>query len=163
MQSRSGSDEHGLAYHQAQSYMGPPNVEVDGLPVEGRSGGGLFDERGELIGVCYAADPSLKEGLYNGADVVYYELGKLGLQRLFNERNDEAVPVLANQNTSNQPRFDSIPEMPTRGTNTPPASPAGEQVEMTVIIKDKYGKQERLDIQQPSPQLLQAMRDSVRR
>ena len=69
-------------------YMGAANVEVDGEPVEGRSGGGLFDERGELIGVCYAADPELKEGLYNAAEVVYFELSKLGLQRLFNERND---------------------------------------------------------------------------
>lgn len=39
-------------------------MEASGAPVEGRSGGGLFNERGELIGVCFAADPQDDEGLY---------------------------------------------------------------------------------------------------
>ena len=39
-------------------YLGPPNLEVGGLPVEGRSGGGLFNQDGQLIGVCNAADPA---------------------------------------------------------------------------------------------------------
>ena len=38
-----------------------------------------------------------------------------------------------------------------------------EPIEMTVIIKDRAGNQERIDIPQPSAQLMQAMRDSVRR
>jgi thiol-disulfide isomerase/thioredoxin len=45
-------------------YRGAPNVEASGAPVEGRSGGGLFNARGELIGVCFAADPQDDEGLY---------------------------------------------------------------------------------------------------
>lgn len=131
-------------------YLGPPNVEVDGQPVEGRSGGGLFDERGELIGVCYAADPTLKEGLYSAADVAYHQLSKLGLQRLFNERSDDAVP------TENGSGFSNV-----AAATVPNSRP--EPVEMTVIIKDSTGNQERLDISAPSPKLLQAMRDSVRR
>ena len=131
-------------------YLGAPNVEVDGQPVEGRSGGGLFDERGELIGVCYAADPTLKEGLYSAADVVYHELSKLGLQRLFNERNDAVSPTERRGNVS-----DFVSAAPSSGRQ--------ETVEMTVIIKDRSGNQERLDIPQPSAQLLQAMRASVQR
>ena len=130
-------------------YLGAANVEVDGEPVEGRSGGGLFDERGELIGVCYAADPELKEGLYNGADVVYFELAKLGLQRLFNDR-------MFNDRTD-APQTQSI----ARVTNT--TSDAMTIPEMTVILRSRDGKQEQLNIAQPSQQLLQALRESTRR
>ncbi|HUP77606.1 MAG TPA: trypsin-like peptidase domain-containing protein [Pirellula sp.] len=125
-------------------YLGAANVEADGEPVEGRSGGGLFDERGELIGVCYAADPELKEGLYNAAEVVYFELAKLGLQRLFNDRTDAQQP----------PSVASI-------TNPDPVAAAPS--EMTVIMRGRDGKQEQFVIPQPSPQLLQSIRESTRR
>ena len=125
-------------------YLGAANVEVDGEPVEGRSGGGLFDERGELIGVCYAADPELKEGLYNAADVVYFELAKLGLQRLFNDRTDAPQTQSIAKATDTRPVAMAIPEM-------------------TVILRGRDGKQEQLTIPQPSPQLLQALRESTRR
>ncbi len=125
-------------------YLGAANVEVDGEPVEGRSGGGLFDERGELIGVCYAADPELKEGLYNAAEVVYFELAKLGLQRLFNDQVDTSnATTLANANNM-KTNSESIREM-------------------TVIMRSPDGEQEQLTILQPSPQLLQALRENTRR
>jgi len=127
-------------------YSGAANVEVDGEPVVGRSGGGLFDERGELIGVCYAASPAYKEGLYNAADVVYFELAKLGLQRLFNDRND--FPVTRDNSAI--------------ATSVSPPNVAIAP-EMTVILRGRDGKQEQLEIPQPTPQLLQALRDSTRR
>ena len=116
-----------------------------------KGGGGLFDERGELIGVCYAADPTLKEGLYSAADVVYHQLSKLGLQRLFNTRNDEELSSAS----LGVPPVPSVSNELSKGRQEP--------VEMTVIIKDRTGNQERIDIPQPSAQLMQAMRDSVRR
>ena len=128
-------------------YLGAANVEVGGEPVEGRSGGGLFDENGELIGVCYAADPELKEGLYNAAEVVYFELAKLGLQRLFNDRVDA-------------PPMQSIAKA---GSVSDPRQDASFAPELTVILRGRDGKQEQLNIPQPSPQLLQALRDSTRR
>lgn len=63
-------------------YLGAPNIEASGAPVQGRSGGGLFNESGELVGVCYAADGELDEGLYSGTEVVYEQVLKLGLGRL---------------------------------------------------------------------------------
>ena len=45
-------------------FQGPPNLQVAGQPVEGRSGGGLFSSEGYVIGVCNAADPSDREGLF---------------------------------------------------------------------------------------------------
>jgi hypothetical protein len=130
-------------------YVGPSNVEVQGQPVEGRSGGGLFDDQGELIGVCYAADPSLNEGLYNGAEVVYQQLAKLGLQRLFNERG-VGLP-----SESNLVR-DAIQAPNNRMT-------LASHSEMTVILKDANGRQEQLHIPKPSAQLIQAVRDSTLR
>jgi S1-C subfamily serine protease len=121
-------------------YLGAPNVEVAGQPVEGRSGGGLFDESGELIG-----DPELQEGLYNGAEVVYYQLAKLGLQRLFNERSGE-------QPNTNYLARDIAPNRTAPSTS-----------ELTVLLMGSDGKQEQLHITQPNPQLLQALRDSSRR
>lgn len=63
-------------------YLGSPNIETSGAPVQGRSGGGLFNSAGELIGVCYAADGDLDEGLYSGTEVVHEQVLKLGLGRL---------------------------------------------------------------------------------
>lgn len=52
-------------------FAGPPNLQVAGQPVQGRSGGGLFSADGYLIGVCNAADPQDDEGLYSAAANVH--------------------------------------------------------------------------------------------
>lgn len=80
-------------------YLGPSNVEVAKAPVQGRSGGGLFNQAGQLIGVCYAADKELDEGLYSGPEVVYAQLARLGLTRLYAEpspANDSPTSNVAN-------------------------------------------------------------------
>lgn len=64
-------------------YLGPANVEVAGEPVQGRSGGGLFNARGELIGVCNAADPAAREGMYAGLSSIHEMLTKNQLASLF--------------------------------------------------------------------------------
>lgn len=55
-------------------YLGTPNIEVSALPVQGRSGGGIFTEDGYLIGVCFAANPEDKEGLCNSIVAIYQYL-----------------------------------------------------------------------------------------
>ena len=64
-------------------FLGPSNIEIAGAPVQGRSGGGLFDARGRLLGVCIAADNDLDEGLFVGPDAIYSQLEKHQLNRLF--------------------------------------------------------------------------------
>jgi S1-C subfamily serine protease len=49
-------------------YIGFPNQSILGRPAQGRSGGGLFNSAGELVGVCSAADG--QEGLYCGLDAI---------------------------------------------------------------------------------------------
>ncbi len=60
-------------------YQGPPNIEAAGAPVEGRSGGGLFDAQGRLVGICFAADYEGNEGLYTALEVIHDELQASGL------------------------------------------------------------------------------------
>lgn len=65
-------------------YVGAHNLQVAGQPVQGRSGGGLFNARGELIGVCNAADPKDDEGLYISLKVIHGELARVGLDQVLN-------------------------------------------------------------------------------
>ena len=64
-------------------YEGTPNVEVAGAPVQGRSGGGLFNANGQLVGVCYAADPEGNEGLYASLPAIYAKLDSLRLTMIY--------------------------------------------------------------------------------
>ena len=54
-------------------YQGHPNVEAARAPVEGRSGGGLFNAQGQVIGICYAAEPKGDEGLYASLSSIQVE------------------------------------------------------------------------------------------
>jgi hypothetical protein len=64
-------------------YQGFSNIEAAGAPVEGRSGGGLFNAQGQLIGVCYAADPDGDEGLYAALKSIHEKLDSLELQMVY--------------------------------------------------------------------------------
>jgi hypothetical protein len=64
-------------------FVGPPNVEVAGQPIVGRSGGGLFSADGLVIGVCNAADPGQHEGLFAALGSIQAQLDELGLAGLY--------------------------------------------------------------------------------
>ena len=74
----------------------PPNLSVAGLPVQGRSGGGLFTADGLVIGVCNAADPTDNEGLYAALAAIQNELDEAGLTAIYEnvpERGAQVVQV----------------------------------------------------------------------
>jgi thiol-disulfide isomerase/thioredoxin len=71
-------------------YGGPANVECTGVPVQGRSGGGLFTTSGKLIAVCIAADPRDKRGLYAGLEAVHGLLERSGLAHLCNDNDGKS-------------------------------------------------------------------------
>jgi len=75
-------------------FLGPPNLQVAGQPVQGRSGGGLFSADGYVIGVCNAADPEDNEGLYAALAAVHAEIHQFGLAKfcLPNEPIAAAAP-----------------------------------------------------------------------
>jgi thiol-disulfide isomerase/thioredoxin len=72
-------------------FRGPPNIEVAGQPVQGRSGGGLFNAQGQVIGVCNAADPSDDEGMFAAPASIYKELDRAGLTFVYTTRPRASV------------------------------------------------------------------------
>ncbi|MFO0791028.1 MAG: trypsin-like peptidase domain-containing protein [Pirellulales bacterium] len=69
--------------NQLDRYAGAPNFEVSGAPEQGRSGGGVFNLQGQLIGVCYAADYEGKEGLYAALESIHSGLDELKLSDVY--------------------------------------------------------------------------------
>lgn len=66
-------------------YEGPSTIECGGLPVQGRSGGGLFDAAGRLTGICINADPQGQRGIYAGLSAVQDLLTSANLSYLHSE------------------------------------------------------------------------------
>ncbi len=73
-------------------YQGPPNLQVAGQPIVGRSGGGLFSQRGCVIGVCNSADPMDNEGLYAALDAIRAELDRHRLTAI-HQRDSRRAPL----------------------------------------------------------------------
>ncbi|MEX0716016.1 MAG: thioredoxin domain-containing protein [Planctomycetaceae bacterium] len=69
-------------------YVGPENVECTGVPIQGRSGGGLFDSAGRVVGVCIAADNRDQRGLYAGLAPVHDLLDRCELTYLYRPVDD---------------------------------------------------------------------------
>lgn len=65
------------------AYDGAVKYDIYGRPVDGRSGGGLFNQNGELIGVCNAAAVEVDEGIYSAIDTIYWQLAEVNLKHLF--------------------------------------------------------------------------------
>ncbi|MCA9240566.1 MAG: trypsin-like peptidase domain-containing protein, partial [Planctomycetales bacterium] len=64
-------------------YLGAANVTATGPPVEGRSGGPLFNTAGEVVGVCNAADHEDNEGIYAALPAIHAALDQLHLSAIY--------------------------------------------------------------------------------
>jgi len=78
-------------------YLGPDNIECTGVPMQGRSGGGLFNRTGQVIGVCIAADPPNRRGLYAGLKAIHELLDRARLPHL---NRQPATPLPAGSHNS---------------------------------------------------------------
>jgi hypothetical protein len=111
-------------------YQGPPNIETSGAPVEGRSGGGLFNDAGELVGVCFAADYESNEGLYAGLESIHDELAARGL-------SDIAESVVAASNASGENHLANVEAPIVRGQEPlVPIIPSSDQSTTTPLTHD---------------------------
>jgi len=99
-----------VAVTRLNRYLGPDNVECTGVPLQGRSGGGLFDSAGRVVGVCFAADPTYQRGLYAGLRPIHDLLDRCRLTSLVVHRDQPG------------PHRDSLPTA-ARNPVSPPAAP----------------------------------------
>jgi thioredoxin len=60
------------------NFVGPENLQVAGQPAVGRSGGGLFNKDGYLVGICNFADPTDRAGLYAAVELAHAVIEKSG-------------------------------------------------------------------------------------
>ncbi|TWU63214.1 Thioredoxin [Crateriforma conspicua] len=157
-------------------HLGVSNLEIDGAPIDGRSGGGLFDQNGCLIGVCNAADYKSDVGIYTGPGSIHWQLERVNLTHLAQGDAGTAVAP-TNQFSATVPAGGSpAAEPPVRlaaldapaggfdaGIVQPSAlaSPAGQdRREVIVIIRDpdQPDTQPRvLTIRQPSEALMNSL------
>lgn len=170
-------------------YLGAANVEISGAPAVGRSGGGLFDRSGRLIGVCNAANEPENEGIYAGPEVFYRQLAKLNLQHLFEASQNPVdqkiemhhTPASQTQNASNialAPSSgdsqlswpdQSLPEQTPGSSNSlqggaaprsmPPTTTAPVARQLIVIVKSGDGQDRVVTIDQPTPELVSQIRN----
>ncbi|EAQ80373.1 trypsin-like peptidase domain-containing protein [Blastopirellula marina] len=104
-------------------YQGPDNLQAAGAPIDGRSGGGLFNDSGQLIGVCNAADPEYDEGYYAALKTIFGLLEEKQIAHLFDHA---AQPQVAqNAAAGRMPESLSMSEMPPIQPISNPAVPSG--------------------------------------
>jgi hypothetical protein len=160
-------------------FIGPPNLQVAGQPVQGRSGGGLFSADGYVIGVCNAADPEDDEGLYAALSAIHAELNQAGLAKFCLPTEAVAVappptfpsrmPALgsADAAAATVPTSSTSPVAP--GAPTPTTSGSSTldpNAEIVCIIRsrnDPQGKSRVVVLDQASPELLRQLNEAQRR
>ncbi len=76
------------------TYDGAIKYDIFGRPVNGRSGGGLFNTAGELIGVCNAAAVEEDEGIFTALETVHWQIAQANLETLFEPSANSVGPVV---------------------------------------------------------------------
>lgn len=160
-------------------YVGPPNIEVLGQPVDGRSGGGLFAaDTGQLIGVCNMADPADNEGIYAALATIHWELDRVGLRQIYQPDQSELAgnPRPTGTNAAPPPMPNSMPQ---NVPNTVPvvlpvpggplggsapesvAAPSVDKSEIICIIR-RNGQERLVVLEHPSPDLVHMLAQESR-
>ncbi|MFO0820887.1 MAG: thioredoxin domain-containing protein [Pirellulales bacterium] len=144
-------------------YTGPENVEVSGAPTNGRSGGGLFNAEGALVGVCNASNEPENEGIYAALSTIHWQLGQVGLARLIPgpaapsaplAPSAPPAPIAANPEFAANP---SVAPTPPVGNSMPPAALTNDH-ELVVIVRSKNSPQAPLQtfiIDKPRPEMVE--------
>ncbi len=137
--------------------MGVSNLEIAGAPIDGRSGGGLFDATGRLVGVCNSADYKEDVGIYAGPGNVQWQLQRIGMLELLASTppsNDQTQPPparLASLGTA------AVPAQAIAALPQPSAIMPNPNQEVIVIIRDKAnptGNPRVMTLQSPTAELM---------
>jgi hypothetical protein len=133
-------------------FLGPPNLTASGLPVEGRSGGGLLTFDGLVIGVCNAALPEEREGFYAALGSIHAVIDTANLAFVYRpdaERPSPSGPMVA-VNPPAMPRHMPPPEeivQPTDMTRDLP-SPGRQATPSSADPKGSLGPEERAALEE---------------
>jgi S1-C subfamily serine protease len=126
-------------------YYGPPNITARGEPTIGRSGGGLFNQDGVLIGVCNFASPSDHTGIYAAVESVHAELTRVQLQSLFEEPVEQLAAAREVDATQASATSDRPASAPSRGL--PRQQPAPDRVAGTQNMESDSSLRDAAEIQ----------------
>jgi hypothetical protein len=152
-----------------RKFLGPDHVMAAGEPAQGRSGGGLFNERGELIGVCNAADPEDREGMYAALSTIHTLLDKANLSFVYQwgapgATTDTAAssfgqtPPAMPRETPIEPKSnDRFPVAQAGGQSPQPLSGNADAAEVVCVVrdlKDPQAKSKVVVLDRVSPQFL---------
>lgn len=150
--------------------IGGSNLEISGAPIDGRSGGGLFDEQGRLIGVCNAADYKSDIGIYTGPGSIHWQLDRVQLGRLYQGNasgaldSDQIGLVDHSEAALSSPTQPAMNQFAGANLNDAMSTEAGD-TEMIVILRDRNGNasEQVLTLRQPDAQLVQQIRQAAGR
>lgn len=142
-------------------YTGSPNYTASGMPVQGRSGGGLFTTDGTLIGICNAADQQDDEGLYAALGTIHWQLDKIGQTAIYQKSSaaEVAVAPAPRNDFAAAPAAAAMPEMAAAPANINNVS-MGSNQEIIFIVRDKNqpnARSEAIVIERPTPELMEAL------
>ncbi len=147
-------------------HLGVSNLEIEGAPIDGRSGGGLFDSDGNLIGVCNAADYKGDVGIYAGPGSIHWQLDRANLSALYQNNNGGAAPERMAALSSIAPVGLTIEPSALAGTTRDSqASSASNDTEIIVIVRDRQSPESSgrvMTVSQPSPDLLRLIEQQSR-
>ncbi len=138
------------------------NLEIAGAPIDGRSGGGLFNSQGQLIGVCNAADYNDDIGIYAGPGEVDWVLTQAGIptNQVANTVNQVANTTIS---TLDQSQFNAAPAtnnfVAQRDTEAAEIAQSSDQ-EVIVIVRSRSNPAQGAKVvtfNQAPPQLLQML------
>jgi hypothetical protein len=155
-------------------YDGAMKYDIFGRPVNGRSGGGLFNAQGQLIGVCNAAAVEVDEGIYTALETVHWQIAKTNLDHLFetqsprstqpglldrdrtaiasnSDRNQRMVPIGRREASPMQDRSSRIRNV---GFERLVESHVDAEVLITIRSKSNPQDSRTITISDPTPKLL---------
>jgi len=89
-------------------YEGASTIECEGLPVQGRSGGGLFDTQGRLVGVCINADPAAQRGIYAGLAAIHDLLTQSNFAYLYQDNETRVAAAETSAAPKSAPRESAV-------------------------------------------------------
>ncbi len=158
-------------------YMGPPNIEIHGHPVEGRSGGGLFTADGKVVGICNAADLQEDRGIFAALPTIHLALDQIGQSEIYLAPRSTSPAMLSNNTSPTRVSSDTVsptrvsPDtvIPAANTVAPAAAamirPASRPLrtnaamgsEVVCIVRSPDGTSHVLIVKNPSAALLRQM------